>query len=37
MMILLDIDIPKLTKEGIQMGADSFRDVIELNSSSMIE
>ena len=35
-MILLDIDIPKLNKEGIQMG-DSFDSVIELNSSSMIE
>lgn len=37
MMILLDIDIPKLNKEGIQMGFDSFSFVKELNSSSMIE
>ena len=37
MMILLEIDIPKLTKEGIQMGYRSFRDVKELSSSSMIE
>ena len=37
MMIILDIDIPKLTKEGIQMGIDSFCNVKELNSSSMIE
>ena len=37
MMILLDVDIPKLNKEGIQMGDDSFENVIELNSSSMIE
>ena len=36
MMILLDIDIPKLNEEGIQMG-DSFCNVKELNSSSMIE
>ena len=36
MMILLDIDIPKLNKEGIQMGY-SFINVKELNSSSMIE
>ena len=36
MMILLDIDIPKLNKEGIQM-KDSFSEVKELNSSSMIE
>ena len=35
MMILLDIDIPKLN-EGIQMGY-SFINVKELNSSSMIE
>ena len=37
MMILLDIDIPKLNKEGIQMKDDSFAHVKELNSSSMIE
>ena len=37
MMILLDIDIPKLNKEGILMGADSFDRVKKLNSSSMIE
>ena len=37
MMILLEIDIPKLNKEGIQMGFDSFRYVKELSSSSMIE
>ena len=36
MIILLEIDIPKLTIEGIQMG-DSFSEVKELNSSSMIE
>ena len=36
MMILLDIDIPKLNKEGIQM-KNSFGEVKELNSSSMIE
>ena len=37
MMILLEIDIPKLNKEGIQMGDDSFNSVKELISSSMIE
>ena len=37
MMIILEIDIPKLTKEGIQMGDYSFDNVKELNSSSMIE
>ena len=37
MMIVLDIDIPKLSKEGIQMGVKSFNNVKELNSSSMIE
>ncbi len=37
MMILLDIDIPKLNKEGIQMGDNSFFNVKELTSSSMIE
>ena len=43
MMILLDIDIPKLNKEGIQMKDsfrweyDAFSEVKELNSSSMIE
>ena len=37
MMILLDVDIPKLNKEGIQMGYGSFTYVEELNSSSMIE
>ena len=37
MMILLEIDIPKLNKEGIQMRAYSFINVKELNSSSMIE
>ena len=37
MMILLEIDIPKLNKEGIQMGDYSFYNVKELNSSSMIE
>ena len=37
MMILLDIDIPKLIEEGIQMGDYSFDNVKELNSSSMIE
>ena len=37
MMIILDIDIPKLNKEGIQMESDSFTFVKELNSSSMIE
>ena len=37
MMIRLDIDIPKLNKEGIQMGEYSFDNVEELNSSSMIE
>ena len=36
-MIILDIDIPKLTKEGIQMNDDSFWNVKELSSSSMIE
>ena len=36
-MIVLDIDIPKLSKEGIQMGIWSFYNVKELNSSSMIE
>ena len=35
-MIIFETDIPKLTKEGIQMG-DSFDSVKELNSSSMIE
>ena len=37
MMILLDIDIPKLNKEGIHLGRSSFSEVKELNSSSMIE
>ena len=37
MMILLDIDIPKLNQEGIQMGDGSFNEVRELTSSSMIE
>ena len=37
MMILLDIDIPKLNKEGIHMGDYSFSKVKELTSSSMIE
>ena len=37
MMILLEIDIPKLNNEGIQMGDYSFDEVKELNSSSMIE
>ena len=37
MMILLEIDIPKLNKEGIQMGRSSFDNVKEVNSSSMIE
>ena len=37
MMILLEIDIPKLNKEGIQMESDSFCEVKELNCSSMIE
>ena len=37
MMILLDIDIPKLRLEGIQMGLYSFNEVKELSSSSMIE
>ena len=37
MMIVLEIDIPKLNKEGIQMGVYSFINVKELNSSSMIE
>ena len=36
-MILLEIDIPKLNKEEIHMGVDSFFNVKELNSSSMIE
>ena len=36
-MILLEIDIPKLNKEGIQMKDLSFSKVKELNSSSMIE
>ena len=36
-MILLEIDIPKLNIEGIQMGDGSFFIVKELNSSSMIE
>ena len=37
MMILLEIDIPKLNKEGIQMGDGSFHSVYELTSSSIIE
>ena len=37
MMIVLDIDIPKVSKEGIQMGDYSLLNVEELNSSSMIE
>ena len=37
MMILLDIDIPKLNREGIHMGNYSFWNVKKLNSSSMIE
>ena len=34
-MYRLDIDIPKLTKEAIELN-DSFCNVKELNSSSMI-
>ena len=37
MMILLEIDIPKLNKEGIEMYGTSFQSVKELNCSSMIE
>ena len=37
MMILLETDIPNLTKEGIQMGYESICKVKELSSSSMIE
>ena len=37
MMIILEIDIPKLNEEGIQMGIESFNNVEELISSSMIE
>ena len=37
MMMRCEIDIPKLNKEGIEMGIDSFDNVKELNSSSMIE
>ena len=37
MMILLEIDIPKLNKEGIHMRVESFYNVKELSSSSMIE
>ena len=36
-MIILEIDIPKLRLEGIQMRDYSFYNVKELNSSSMIE
>ena len=36
-MIILEIDIPKLNKEGIQMGEYSLNNVKELISSSMIE
>ena len=36
-MIILEIDIPKLNKRGIQIGAYSFISVKELTSSSMIE
>ena len=36
MMIILEIDIPKLNKEGIQIGY-SLNHVKELTSSSMIE
>ena len=37
MMIVLEIDIPKLRLEGIEMGDYSFCEVKELSSSSMIE
>ena len=37
MMMRCEIDIPKLNKEGIEMGIESFDNVKELNSSSMIE
>ena len=37
MMMRCEIDIPKLNNEGIQMGRNSFMNVKELNSSSMIE
>ena len=36
MEILLDIDVPKLNKEGIMIGT-SLWNVRKLNSSSMIE
>ena len=36
-MIILEIDIPKLNKEGLQMQSNLFNNVKELNSSSMIE
>ena len=37
MMMIFEIDIPKLNKEAIQMRDYSFMNVNELNSSSMIE
>ena len=37
MMILFEIDIPKLNIEGIRIGDYSFDNVKELTSSSMIE
>ena len=36
-MIEYELDIPSLTNEGIQLGKEAFYEVIELNSSSMID
>ena len=36
-MIVFDIDIPKLTEEGIQMRCDPFANVGKLYCSSMVE
>ena len=36
MIIVFEVDIPALTQDGIMMN-DSFRRVIELNSSSKID
>ena len=37
MTIVFEIDIPSLTRKGIQMRKNSFSNVKELTSSSMID
>lgn len=36
-MTVFDLDIPKLTEEGIQMRCDPFTNVSKLYCSSMVE